>query len=346
MANVLQSKRESSRFQILVEIAAHQPNLRQKEVASKLGVTPQAISEYIKELVADGLVTTDGRMRYSITKEGVEWLLESAAELKRYARVVMEEIISHVSVWTAIAESDLVEGERVSLEMRGGLLYANRKEDIEASGIIIASASAGEDVGISDLRGLISLEEGKVTLCKVPRVQMGGSRGVDLEVLKDLLRKERMVGCLGIEALVSSPQGRTGAGCALRGQGVRCRGGIPWRQLSGGERGRADSRSSHPSGVRGPEVRADRPHYWLNWIYRFKDDFSGSCPGGQVSHTVIAPERGSGSLRRPSAPEGYASGAQGLQVPGQKGERSGEVSSSGGRHEAASQSRGYLSRPG
>ncbi len=203
MANVLQSKRESSRFQILVEIAAHQPNLRQKEVANKLGVTPQAISEYIKELVAEGLVTTDGRMRYSITKKGVEWLLESAAELKRYARVVMEEIISHVSVWTAIAESDLVEGERVSLEMRNGLLYANRKEDIEASGIVIASVHKGEDVGISDLRGLISLEEGRVTLCKVPRVQMGGSRGVDLEVLKALLSEKRMVGCLGIEALVA-----------------------------------------------------------------------------------------------------------------------------------------------
>ena len=56
MSSVLQSKRESSRFQILVEIAAHQPNLRQKEVAESLGVTPQAISEYIKELVADGLV--------------------------------------------------------------------------------------------------------------------------------------------------------------------------------------------------------------------------------------------------------------------------------------------------
>ena len=48
MSSVLQSKRESSRFQILVEIAAHQPNLRQKEVAESLGVTPQAISEYIK----------------------------------------------------------------------------------------------------------------------------------------------------------------------------------------------------------------------------------------------------------------------------------------------------------
>lgn len=203
MGNVLQSKRDSSRFQILVEIAAHQPNLRQKEVAEKLGVTPQAISEYIKELVADGLVTTDGRMRYSITKEGVEWLLENAAELKRYARVVMEEIISHVSVWTAIAELDLAEGERVSLEMRCGLLYANKKEGIEASGVVIGEALAGEDAGVSDLKGLISLDEGRITLCKVPRVQIGGSRKVDLKILEGLLMGEKMVGCLGIEALVA-----------------------------------------------------------------------------------------------------------------------------------------------
>jgi putative transcriptional regulator len=203
MANVLQSKRESSRFQILVEIAAHQPNLRQKEVAESMGVTPQAISEYIKELVVDGLVTTDGRMRYRITKEGVEWLLESAAELKRYARVVMEEIISHVSVWAAIAEVDLAEGERVSLEMRSGLLYANKKEGIEASGVVIADALSGEDVGVSDLRGLISLEEGRIVLCKVPRVQNGGSGKVDLSALKSQLARVENVGCLGIEALVA-----------------------------------------------------------------------------------------------------------------------------------------------
>ena len=203
MVNILQSKRESSRFQILVEIAAHQPNLRQKEVAERLGVTPQAISEYIKELVANGLVTTDGRMRYSITKEGVEWLLEGAAELKRYARVVMEDIISHVSVWTALAEADLAEGERVSLEMRDGLLYANRKEGIEASGITISDARAGEDVGVSDLKGLISLDEGVIVVAKVPRVQAGGSRKVDVDTLKTLVSGERMIGALGIEALVA-----------------------------------------------------------------------------------------------------------------------------------------------
>jgi putative transcriptional regulator len=203
MVNVLQSKRDSSRFQILVEIAAHQPNLRQKEVANRLGVTPQAISEYIKELVADGLVTTDGRMRYNITKEGVEWLLEGAAELKRYARTVMEEIISHVSVWTALAEQDLDEGERVSLEMRGGLLFANRKEGIDASGITISEALIGEDVGVSDLKGLISLDEGNIIVCKVPRVQAGGSRKVNIDLLKSIISGDKMIGALGIEALVA-----------------------------------------------------------------------------------------------------------------------------------------------
>ena len=203
MVNVLQSKRESSRFQILVEIAAHQPNMRQKEVAESLDLTPQAISEYIKELVADGMVTTDGRMRYSITKEGVEWLLESAADLKRYARIVMEDIISHVSVWTALAETDLVEGEQASLEMRGGLLYANKKEGINASGRVISNASVGEDVGISDLKGLISLDEGKIVVCKVPRVQNGGSRKVDSELLKSKISEGKMVVALGIEALAA-----------------------------------------------------------------------------------------------------------------------------------------------
>ena len=203
MINILDSKRDSSRFKVLVEIAAHQPDVRQQEVAERLGVTKQAISDYIRGLIKDGLVTTDGRTRYSVTKEGVEWLLEGAAELKQYARMVMEDVIENVSVWTALAEVDLAEGERVSLEMRGGFLYANKKEGKDATGITISDASAGEDVGISDLKGLIGLEAGEIVVCKVPRVQSGGSRKINSELLKSKISEDKMIGALGIEALAA-----------------------------------------------------------------------------------------------------------------------------------------------
>lgn len=203
MVNILQSKRESSRFQILVEIAAHQPSLRQKEVALSLGVTTQAISDYVRELVAEGLVATDGPTRYRITKEGVEVLMESTVELMRYATMIMEDVIEQVSVWTALAEVDLAKGERVSLEMRGGLLYANKKEGIDANGTAVSDASAGEDVGVSDLKGMIKLGEGKVVICKVLRVQAGGTRKINRELLRSRISGDKMVCALGIEALVA-----------------------------------------------------------------------------------------------------------------------------------------------
>lgn len=203
MINILQSKRESSRFKILVEIAARQPDVRQSDIAEHLGLTTQAISDYVRELVAEGLVATNGRTHYSVTKNGAQWLLKGAYELKRYARMVMEEVIEQVSVWTALAEVDLVQGERVSLEMRGGLLYAGKKVGIDATGIAISDASAGEDVGVSDLKGLLSLDAGTVVVCNVPRVQAGGSRKIDGELLKSKIAEKDLVGALGTEALVA-----------------------------------------------------------------------------------------------------------------------------------------------
>lgn len=58
---ILRNKRDVSRFQILAEIAEHQPAVRQQEIAAMLGVTPQAISEYIRDLVDEGLIKALGR---------------------------------------------------------------------------------------------------------------------------------------------------------------------------------------------------------------------------------------------------------------------------------------------
>lgn len=203
MINLLHSKKDSTKFQILVEIAANQPNVRQREIAEKIGITPQAVSEYIKELTDEGLILSNGRVRYKVTKKGIEWVLERTAELKRYARYVMEDIISHVSVWTAIADEDYRTGQKVSLVMRDGLLYANAKQEHAATGVLISDVKAGEDVGVTDLHGLIELDEVKITVCKVPRVERGGSKNVDLDALEELVKDSRYIGALGVESLIA-----------------------------------------------------------------------------------------------------------------------------------------------
>ena len=199
---MLRSKKESTKFQILVEIAAHQPDVRQKEIADKIGVTPQAVSEYMKELVSEGLLFSDGRVRYRVTKTGIEWVIERAQELKKYARFVMEEIVNHVSIATAIAMEKMVKGQKVKLWMENGLLYAGTG-DGEVTGSAISDANKDEDVGVTDLKGMIGLSPVNITICKVPRVERGGSGSVDYEMLKKHSKDKPYIAALGVEALIS-----------------------------------------------------------------------------------------------------------------------------------------------
>jgi len=198
---ILRSKKEITKFQILVEIAGHQPDVMQKEIADRIGITPQAVSEYIKDLVSEGYLFSDGRMRYRITKNGVEWVLERAIELKKYARFVMEDIVSHISVATAIAREKFKKGDAVSLMMENGLLYAGAEGDV--TGITTADGEVGEDVGVTDLKGMISFPQVNITICKVPRIEKGGSRNVDLEMLKSRSIDKPYIAAIGVEALIS-----------------------------------------------------------------------------------------------------------------------------------------------
>ncbi len=202
LSTILRSKREATRFQCLVEIAEHQPAVRQLEVADVLGITPQAVSEYIRELVEDGLVASQGRGRYEVTREGIEWILSRAEQLEAYARHIRRDLIQQVSVWAAVADEDLEEGEMVGVFMKEGLLYAGR-ELRAANGAVVRGARAGEDVGVTRLAGLIDHVEGRIHVAKVPRVERGGSRAVDLLALAALAEKTPVVAAVGIEARVA-----------------------------------------------------------------------------------------------------------------------------------------------
>ncbi len=56
MVEILRNKNLTTKFQILVEIASKQPNIQQKDIAKKLKITPQAVSDYIKQLLKDGFL--------------------------------------------------------------------------------------------------------------------------------------------------------------------------------------------------------------------------------------------------------------------------------------------------
>jgi putative transcriptional regulator len=206
MAQILKSKNLATKFQIMVEIAARQPNIQQKDIAPRLGITSQAISEYIRELIKDGWLSSQGRSRYKVTKEGVDWILQMSRQLHSYAWSVSK-VVADISTTTAVADSDLSIDQPTSLYMKDGLLFASdvikRKG---AKGITITAARKGQDVGIRSIEGVIKLEPAKVMIGKVPDVQDGGSRSTDLALLKTGAKGAKLVGVIGTEAIVALAQ--------------------------------------------------------------------------------------------------------------------------------------------
>ena len=203
MTLLLQSKREITKFQIMVEIAAHQPNVRQSEVAQALGITPQAVSEYLKELTNRGFVYSDGRVRYKVTAKGIEWITENAFSLRRYTRFILDEVVSQVAVWTAIADEPLQAGAKVFLHMQDGLLYASRTHETGATGKVITDVPKGKDVGVTNLKGIIELPDVKIVVGKIPRVHHGGSTAVNYQLLKKLAEDKNFIVAIGVESLIA-----------------------------------------------------------------------------------------------------------------------------------------------
>jgi len=201
MVEVLQNKNLATRFQILVEIAAMQPNIQQRHIAKKLNITPQAVSDYVKRMLADGLLTSDGRSRYRVSNEGVNWIIKVLRELKAYSSFARSAITGS-SVCAALADCDLSGGQPVGLEMKDGLLFATRRIGRGARGRVVADVKQGEDAGITDIEGIVPVATGRVTILSMPGIQKGGSSKVDLKLLDSELKDRVFIGALGIEAQV------------------------------------------------------------------------------------------------------------------------------------------------
>ena len=197
---VLRSKRNATRYQILVEIAERQPAVNQQEVADAIGITAQAVSDYLQDLVAQDYVTKHGRGRYEVTKEGVDWLISQTDDLRGFVRHVSEDVIGQVEIESALATTDISEGETVSLTMRDGVLRAMAGDTGGATAVAVTDASPGIDVGVTNFEGVVEYDLGAVTAVSIPQVQNGGSQAVDADRIAALATDHDLVAVAGPEA--------------------------------------------------------------------------------------------------------------------------------------------------
>jgi putative transcriptional regulator len=201
---VLRSKRNATRYQILVRIAERQPAVNQQEIADAIGITAQAVSDYLRDLVDQGYVDKHGRGRYEVTKEGIDWLISQTDELRAFVEHVARDVIGQVDVETAIATTEIEEGDAVSLSMRDGTLRAMAGDTGDATAVAVTDADVGRDVGVTNFDGVLDYELGTVTVVSVPEVQNGGSEAVDADRLSEALESHDRLAAAGLEAVATA----------------------------------------------------------------------------------------------------------------------------------------------
>ena len=169
-----------------------------KSIASRLGVTVQAVSHSFRQLARRGLAERRAG-RYRPTVAGVEWLHAVFTSVRDDLDVRGRRL--HVIRSTrALAASDLRTGEPVVLEMREGLLHARRGADGSSRGRVARSARSGGLVEIEALEGIVPIRPGQLRLLAISADQIDDPRTV--RRLAGRLRRapHAIVAAAGLEA--------------------------------------------------------------------------------------------------------------------------------------------------
>jgi len=201
MVDVLDNKRSATKFRVLVEIAERQPAVNQGEIADAVGVTSQAVSEYIRGLVDEGFVEKEARSRYRVTKQGVDWLFGQAADVRRFADHVTDDVLGSMQEDAAFATAAIESGETVSLSIEDGLLHATPGDGGPATGVATTDAEERTVVGVTGFAGIIDLDPGEVTVFQVAPIRSAEPHGSG--TLADAAADADLVAAAGVEAVAA-----------------------------------------------------------------------------------------------------------------------------------------------
>jgi len=175
-AEPLRDMKRNTELLILTELIEN-PSMKMKEMAHKLGVTVQAISQYLASMKRAGLLRNGGDSLRP-TRKGMQALQEHFTAIKGRVDTILRRI-SVIDSCVALAEGKVEKGTRVGLVMRRGVLVAVPGRKATSTGTALESSDDGEDVLVGELEGIVDLELGRLIILEVPSEREGGSKSAD-----------------------------------------------------------------------------------------------------------------------------------------------------------------------
>jgi len=177
----LRDLKRNTELLILVELV-RSPSTRLKEIGDKIGVTVQAVSQYINAMRKEGLVR-ESRGALRPTKKGMQLLQEHFASIKQEVDGILRGI-SVVDRCVAIAGDKIGKGRRVGLVMEDGMMMAFEGAESSSTGLALEDAEEGDDVLIGGLEGILDFELGKLLVLEAPSEMDGGSKAANVEMAR------------------------------------------------------------------------------------------------------------------------------------------------------------------
>jgi len=180
----LRDLKKNTELLILVEVL-EAPSARLKDIADKLEITVQAVSQYLAAMRKEGLVREKGGSLRP-TQKGMQLLQEQFTVLKNEVDAILRRI-SVIDRCVAIAGEKIQKGKKVGLVMEDGMLMAYPGRRSSSTGEALESADEGDDLIIGELEGIVDLELGELLIIEAPSEVDGGSKSANIERVKGRL---------------------------------------------------------------------------------------------------------------------------------------------------------------
>lgn len=173
----LRDLKRNTELLILVHIL-ESPTPRLKDIAGQLGITVQAVSQYVVAMRKEGLLREySGRLRP--TRSGMQLLQEHFSKLKDEIDSVLRRI-RVIDSCVAIAGQKIDKGDKVGLVMEDGMLMAFPGQKASSIGRATEAAEEGDDVLVGELEGIVDLELGRLLAIEAPSETEGGSKAANV----------------------------------------------------------------------------------------------------------------------------------------------------------------------